>query len=73
MALVEYHGTTYIKLTDTSQIIIHCLDINATKMAKILENESIAVTVPVKNIGDRATKVYFTDEIPGNADLVCWT
>jgi hypothetical protein len=42
-------------------------------MAKILENESIAVTVPVKNIGERATKVYFTDEIPGNADLVCWT
>ena len=68
--VLEYRGATYTKLTDTSQIIIHGPDINATKNAKILENKSIAVTVSVKNTGDRATKVYITDEIPENAELV---
>ncbi len=68
--VLEYNGATYTKLTDTSQIIIHGPDINATKSAKILGNKSITVTVSVKNIGDRATKVYVTDEIPENAELV---
>lgn len=68
--VLEYRGATYTKLTDTSQIIIHGPDINVTKTAEILENKSIAVTVSVKNIGDRATMVYVTDKIPENAELV---
>ena len=68
--VLEYRGATYTKLTDTSQIIIHGPDINVTKTAEILENKSIAVTVSVKNTGDRATMVYVTDEIPENAELV---
>ncbi len=69
-AIVEYHGATYTKTTEISKIIIHGPDINLTKTAQILENKSIAVTVSVRNIGDRATMVYITDEIPENADLV---
>ena len=68
--VLEYRGATYTKFTDTSQIIIHGPDINVTKTAEILENKSIAVTVSVKNIGDRVTMVYVTDEIPENAELV---
>jgi hypothetical protein len=68
--VLEYRGATYTKFTDTSQIIIHGPDINATKTAEILENKSIAVTVSVKNIGDRVTMVYVADEIPENAELV---
>ncbi len=36
----------------------------------MLENKNIAVTVSVQNIGDRATFVRITDEIPENAELV---
>ena len=68
--VVEYHGATYITTTDTSEIVVHGPDINLTKTAKMLENKNIAVTVSVQNIGDRATFVRITDEIPENAELV---
>ncbi|HJH32638.1 MAG TPA: hypothetical protein C5S50_10815 [Methanosarcinaceae archaeon] len=70
-AVVEYHGATYTIITGTSEIIAHGPDINLTKTATMLENNTISVIVSVRNIGDRATYVRIIDEIPVDAELVC--
>jgi len=70
-ATVECNNATYTKASTSPEIMVRGPAIELTKTAEIQDDGSIAVTVSVKNTGNRAAHAWVTDDVPEGAELIC--
>lgn len=69
-AMVECNGANFTKMSNSPEIFVRGPSIDLTKTAIIQDDGSIAVTVSVTNVGNRAAHVWVTDNVPENSELI---